>query len=222
VGVKLRYISPDGEEGYPGTLAVTVVYTLTDDNTFQIDYQATTDQATILNLTNHTYFNLAGQGNILNHTMMIAADAFTPVDDTLIPTGEIRAVEGTPFDFRTPTRIGARIDQEDAQLRYGGGYDVNWVINGTPGEFRPAAKVGDEKSGRTLEVHTTQPGVQFYSGNMLTDLTGKAGMAYHRRSGLCLETQHFPDSPNQPNFPSTVLEPGDSYTETTVWKFGVA
>lgn len=221
-GVKLTYTSADGEEGYPGNLATTVVYTLSDEG-FEIDYQATTDQATILNLTNHTYFNLAGRGDILDHLMMLNADAFTPVDATLIPTGELRPVAGTPFDFRTPTRIGARIDQDDEQLRFGGGYDVNWVVNGTPGEMRLAARVTEESSGRVLEVHTTQPGVQFYSGNMLPDsLPGKGGQVYRRRSGLCLETQHFPDSPNQPNFPSAVLEPGQTYHETTVWKFGVA
>ena len=222
VGVKLTYTSVDGEEGYPGNLTTTVVYTLADDG-FEIDYQATTDQTTILNLTNHTYFNLAGKGDILDHTMMIAADAFTPVDATLIPTGELRPVAGTPFDFRTPTRIGARIDQDDEQLRFGGGYDVNWVVDGTPGELRLAARVTEATSGRMVEVHTTQPGVQFYSGNMMpAQLPGKGGQMYGRRYGLCLETQHFPDSPNQPNFPSAVLEPGETYHETTVWKFGLA
>lgn len=220
-GVALSYLSPDGEEGYPGNLSVTVTYTLTADNAFQIDYDATTDRATILNLTNHAYFNLLGQGTILDHELMLNADRFTPVDATAIPLGELRSVTGTPFDFHQFTRIGNRIDQDDEQIRFGLGYDHNWVLNGTPGELRLAAALRESTTGRTLEVHTTQPGVQFYSGNLMSErLIGKEGKLYLRRGGVCLETQHFPDSPNQPSFPSVILEPGRKYHEVTVFKFG--
>lgn len=220
VSLTLTYVSASGEENYPGTLTTTVTYTLNNENELAIDYQATTDKATILNLTNHTYFNLAQSETILDHVMMINSDAFTAVDEEVIPTGEIRSVEGTPLDFRTPTRIGDRIDADDEQLKFAGGYDHNWIVKGEPGEMRLAAKVTEPTTGRILEVSTTQPAVQFYAGNMMPkEMPGRGGATYKWRGALCLETQHYPDSPNHPEFPSTVLRPGEKYHEVTVFKF---
>lgn len=222
--LELTYLSTDGEEGFPGNLSVKVVYKLAaDKNELTIDYTATTDKDTVLNLTNHSYFNLAGagSGDILKDVVTIHASKFTPVDASLIPTGELKNVVGTPFDFRKPTAVGARIDQDDPQLKYGKGYDLNWVLDRRPGSTNlvPAAEVFEPTTGRVLEVLTTEPGVQFYSGNHMEDTQGKGGKTYHFRGALCLETQHFPDSPNHPSFPTTELKPGETFRSTTVLKF---
>jgi aldose 1-epimerase len=221
-GLELHYLSKDGEEGYPGNLSTTVRYTVSDDNELKIEYSATTDKPTVVNLTNHSYFNLAGQGEglVLNHMVTINADKFTPVDAGLIPTGELRPVAGTPFDFRTPFPIGARIDAHEEQIKLGGGYDHNHVLNKAATGLTKAATVTEPKSGRVMEVSTDQPGLQFYTGNFLDgSLTGKGGKTYARRSGFCMETQHFPDSPNHASFPSTELKPGQTYHTVTVFKF---
>ncbi len=222
--LELTYVSKDGEEGYPGNLSVKAVYTLTRDNGLKLEFTATTDKDTVVNLTHHSYFNLAGQGNVLNHVVMINADKFTPVDSTLIPTGELKPVDGTPFDFRTPTAIGARIGQNDEQLKFGNGYDHNWVLNNYTGVggVRLAARVYEPTSGRVLEVFSDQPGLQFYSGNFLDGtLKGKGGWVYQFRNAFCMEPQHFPDSPNKPSFPSTELKPGQVYHSTIEYRFSV-
>ncbi|HJZ49977.1 MAG TPA: aldose epimerase family protein [Roseiflexaceae bacterium] len=220
-GLELRYLSHDGEEGYPGNLDVRVIYTLTDQDALRIDYTATTDRDTLVNLTHHAYFNLAG-GGILGHQLQLHGTWFLPIDESFIPLGELRPVQDTPMDFTRPTPIGERIGADDEQLRRAQGYDHTWVMDKPAGALGRAARVYEPDSGRVLEVYTTTPGVQFYSGNMLDgSLTGKGGTVYSRNSGLCLETQHFPDSPNQPRFPSTVLHPGETYRQTTIFQFGV-
>jgi aldose 1-epimerase len=218
--IVLSYLSAHGEEGYPGNVEVRVSYTLRD-STLELRYSAITDRSTVLNLTNHSYFNLAGTGSILNHELQISADYFTPVDHTQIPTGELRPVDGTRFDFRTPRLIGRSITQADEQLLIGKGYDHNWVLLGNAQELRRAAVLVEPASGCTLRVHTDQPGVQFYAGNLLDgSIRGKRGQSYTQHSGLCLETQHFPDSPHHPEFPTTVLEPGEEFQSRTRFAFG--
>jgi aldose 1-epimerase len=222
--LQLTYFSKDGEEGFPGNLKVTAVYTLTDNNELHLYFTATTDQATVCNLTHHSYFNLAGQGNgdILGHIVYINADNTTPVDSNLITTGEIKPVDGTPFDFRKPTAIGARINDPDQQLQYGPGYDHNWVINKPMGKLGLQARVYEPATGRAMEVFSTEPGLQFYTGNSLDgSITGKDGKVYQRRTAFCMEPQHYPDSPNKPMFPTTELKPGETYQNTIIYRFYV-
>ncbi len=218
--LKLDYVSPDGEEGYPGTLSVNAEYTLTEDDSLRLDFTATTDALTVVNLTQHSYFNLGGTPDVLGHVLTIPAQRFTVTDEAQIPTGELRAVAGGPFDFRQPTPIGERIGADDAQLRIGNGYDHNWVIDKAEGELGVVASVFDPVSGRRLDVLATAPGLQFYSGNSLDgSLRGKDGRAYGFRSGFCLEPQGFPDAPNQPAFPSVLLRPGEVYRSTIIHRF---
>ena len=221
VGVELRHFSADGNEGYPGNLMVKVVYTLTEKNELKIEYSAVTDQNTILNLTHHSYFNLAGAGNgdVLGHVMRINADRFTPIGSDLIPTGVVQDVAGTPLDFRTPTAIGARINDDNEQLKFAGGYDHNFVLNRRDNAPSLAARVYEPKSGRAMAVYTTEPGLVFYTGNFLNGVHGKGGKIYDKHFAFCLETGHFPDSPAHANFPSTVLKPGQTYRQTTIYRF---
>jgi len=221
--LKLTYVSRDGEQGYPGTLSMVIIYTLTEENELIINYEGKTDKPTILNPTHHSYFNLTGDftKTILNHELQIDADKFTPVDELRIPTGELCDAKGTPMDFTTPHPVGLYIDKEDEQLKGAKGYDHNWVLNNYNSRIRKAASVYDLVSGRLLEVFTNQPGLQFYSGNFLDGIKGKKGIIYKNRTGLCLEAQHFPDSPNNPEFPSVMLKPGETYRQKTIYKFSV-
>jgi aldose 1-epimerase len=217
--LQLGYLSKDGEEGFPGNLSVTALYTVTNDNALQLDFTATTDKHTICNLTQHSYFNLRGQGDVLDYIVEINAEKFTPANAKLIPTGELRPVAGTPFDFRKPTAIGARIGIDNEQLKIASGYDQNWVFDKPPGQLALVARVSDKISGRTLELFTTEPGMQFYTANFLNGAVGKNGQALRRHHAFCMEPQHFPDSPNHPHFPSVELKPGEVYKNTIVYKF---
>ncbi len=218
--LELNYYSKDGDQGYPGDLDVYATYTITEDNALKVDFKATTDADTVCNLTHHSYFNLHGSGDVLDYEVYINAEKFTPVDSTLIPTGELRPVKGTPFDFLTPTAIGARINEDNQQLKFAHGYDDNWVLDKPAGKFDLAARVYDPVSGRVLEVYTTAPGMQFYTGNFLNGtMKGKGGWVYQFRDAFCLEPQDFPDAPNHPNFPSAELKPGQTYKSTIIYKF---
>ena len=220
--LELNYLSPDGEEGFPGNLAVTARYTVTEDNGLRLDFSATTDKKTIVNLTHHSYFNLAGKGDILGHQVLLNAKRFTPVDASLIPTGELRPVAGTPFDFTLSTAVGARVDNDDDQLRLGCGYDHNWVIDKPLGQLGLVGRVCEAGSGRVMEVLSTEPGAQLYTGNYLDEtITGKRGWKYGKRAALCIEPQHYPDTPNQAGFPPATLSPGDTYRNTIIYKFSI-